>query len=318
MAMSKITIFPIEAWEKGWEKQLPKHFRSFWKKPTASSEIVRRLCFCTHSSLSERSKSICEWMATAWCPKKHSDRATCDRNKYNRMTNMCSSPYVSHVFPKSMKTNYSNSIYFTNGLGMACHTPHFFHMTTPLTSEHHPCLMDIFATLLSGSGVALTTPKRHPKVGYQWGTNGVPMGPGRLLWYVASHLANFPVQPWRPNSSKDKQCSKVASGNDCYSSLLKMVIEKLIYPWIIHELSMIYPWFIHDLSMIYPWIAWWIFPYVAVYQAGYPSNFYRIQGSRPRWWAPTPPAQDTSSIRPQNGQVIWGRDEDFFTSGKTN
>lgn len=177
MAMSKITFFPIEAWEKGWEKQLPKHFRSFWKKPTASSEIVRRLCFRTHSSLSERSKSICEWMATAWCPKKHSDRPTCDRNKYSRMTNMCSSPYVSHVFPKSMKTNYSNSIYFTNGLGMACHTPHyFFHMTTPLTSEHHPCLMDIFATVLSGSGVALITPKRHPKVGYQWGTNGAPMG----------------------------------------------------------------------------------------------------------------------------------------------
>ena len=255
MAMSKITIFPIEAWEKGWEKQLPKHFRSFWKKPTASSEIVRRLCFCTHSSLSERSKSICEWMATAWCPKKHSDRPTCDRNKYSRMTNMCSSPYVSMFSPNLWKRTTVIQSILPMGLAWLA-TPlifstwlHRWHLNITLASW----------TYLRPSSVGLellSSPQTAPQ---SVGTNGVPMGPGRLLWYVASHLANFPVQPWRPNSSKDNQCSKVPSGNDCYSSLLKMVKEKLIYPW----------------------IAWWIFPYVAVYQAGYPSNFYRIQGSRP-------------------------------------
>ena len=95
-------------------------------------------------------------------------------------------------------------------------------------------------------------------MGYQWGTNGVPMGPGRLLWYVASHLANFPVQPWRPNSSKDNQCSKVPSGNDCYSSLLKMVIEKLIYPW----------------------IAWWIFPISTGSRAPDPADGHPLRQRR--------------------------------------
>ena len=95
--------------------------RSLWKKKHLRPPILfRGLCFRTHSSLSERSKSICEWMTRAveW--------------PTGALISICF-PLFPQIYENELR--YFNLFYPILPMGSPWIGTSLVHMTTALTSE---------------------------------------------------------------------------------------------------------------------------------------------------------------------------------------